>query len=1121
MMQEKQNIPAPDEPTRRIIRGAGKLGLPIADDPDLDLDTNMVISAGAGSGKTTALIERMVALIRSGRTPEELVAITFTRQAAGELQERYFTGLLTARNALMEKEAEGDTRWSIELERVQRALHRSEETFIGTIHSFCSRILRQFPVAAGIPPDFRQVEEADELSLRTAFWRSALIRLEEEDHADLRVLREAEIPDEALYTLFSTFVEQAGVHFPTSGVEAPDWRGVVDRFLPVVQQLGALLPQTNKPDDFMLAVERACRAMEEGMPRTDADRAHVMDLFLMGVSRSKGTELLIKVSYWGDRQSDAYARANDLKKGNDDLVSGRSLLDVLESEILPAVDRRQHWLHDRALELVGSLTAHYRLSRLQQGWLTYDDLLREAARVVRDDSGARKALQERYRRVLVDEFQDTDPEQAALLFHLCASSIDPADWSRNTLLPGRLFVVGDDKQSIYRFRKADFHAFALIFRALEDQNGRHLTLSANFRSDERICSWVNQAMKQRFMEDGSAYQAPWEDLEPHKGCLHAGAAVIRLGIGQQKGRSDKPRTVAEARAIARMIQDAWEREGVPFGDWLLLVRSHTRVPILLQVLSEAGLPVALEGGKGDQASAVLEWIHDLLGCLTRPEDHSALVATLTGPFFGIPDSALYRYRQAGGEWKSLLADAAHLKGVPEQVRSAASALQRWAGWIRESAPVVAWERLLSDSGVAGALRLRTDGDVSVGMLELIGQLMVDWQLRGLDMAACVRELGRYRSGDLKLGLYSDNVPFQDSVRIMTIHGSKGLQARRVVLADASANSYREPRLHVRREGNRLLGWAPVRSGQGFYGKKLLEPHGWSGHVEEEDRYERGEEGRLLYVAATRAIEQLVVCTHLDPDRGKGTWDGWIGHLDDASIPLMEVEPGPDDRVPAFGLRSAAPAGWPAPEERFDVAERIGELSRSTWRVARPSESEEEHAAGKWAPEGEPAVGSDARAAGSAWHTLFESLAAERKKHPEEIDTQRLIQEVLDATAPEVATVLAEQAPSRLRSFMASGLWSALSAADRVLTEVPFSLARDQEGETVLWSGIVDLAFHGEGGWTIVDYKSDRADEETIRLRHSAQIRAYVEAWESLFSSQKTRGMIWSTHLDRALTIIES
>ncbi|MDA0379020.1 MAG: PD-(D/E)XK nuclease family protein, partial [Bacteroidetes bacterium] len=208
------------------------------------------------------------------------------------------------------------------------------------------------------------------------------------------------------------------------------------------------------------------------------------------------------------------------------------------------------------------------------------------------------------------------------------------------------------------------------------------------------------------------------------------------------------------------------------------------------------------------------------------------------------------------------------------------------------------------------------------------------------------------------------------------------------------------------------------------------------------------------------------------------------------------------------------------EERFDPAQRIRELSRSTWRVERPSDAEEGLETPEPATGGESRPGNEARALGTAWHTLFEALAAKRKLPIKEIDTRAIVREVLEASGPVVAAVLETQAEGRLEAFMASPLWKELAAAERVLTEVPFSLAREDGDETVLRSGIVDLAFLGKGGWTIVDYKSDRASEATLRNRHASQIQAYVDAWGSLFSGQRPRGFIWSTHLDRALSIIE-
>ncbi|MDA0874670.1 MAG: UvrD-helicase domain-containing protein, partial [Bacteroidetes bacterium] len=311
--KQAEKKPAPDESARRIIRGHADLVFPVSADPDLDLDSNMIISAGAGSGKTTALIERLVALIRAGRRPEELVAITFTRKAAGELQERFFSGLLGTRETLRKRVLEEGGAWEEELERVESALQRSEETFIGTIHSFCALILRRFSVAAGIPPDFRQVEEADELTLRQAFWRSALAR--KDGNPTLELLRDAEIPDEALHALFSLCVEQEGVDFPLSGVDAPDFAAHVDPFLPVLHRLAARLPHTGKPDEFMLAVQRAALSMAHGLPTTDAQRGHVMDLFLAGVKRSQDCTLRLKVTYWGGKGEPLRTLADNLNKG--------------------------------------------------------------------------------------------------------------------------------------------------------------------------------------------------------------------------------------------------------------------------------------------------------------------------------------------------------------------------------------------------------------------------------------------------------------------------------------------------------------------------------------------------------------------------------------------------------------------------------------------------------------------------------------------------------------------------------------------------------------------------------------------------------------------------------------
>ncbi len=1116
---------APDEAGRRIIRGIRGLSVPVSLDKDLDLTSNIIVSAGAGSGKTTALIERLIALIRSGIPVNELVAITFTKKAAGELQERFFAGLMEAREDIGKRinssSGEVKAEWLLESQRIEAALERSEDAFVGTIHSFCARLLRYHPVAAGIPPDFEQVDDADEQKLRKTFWNRSIRERTEEGDLDLALLREMEIPDEALFHLFDTCIKNAGVTFTQSGVERPE---VVSVFVPIadcMKKIYPLLPQTGKPGPFQLAIERAWQLVQPVAVTTDLERIQVLEIIVSSLKTADPPTFNVTVRQWGKKASESGALAYALRDGEDDLCAGGALLEYVIDTVQPALKQWQHWLHDAALRFVTSLTDAYRDERLSLGWLTYDDLLREANRIVRDHERVREMLQQRFTRVLVDEFQDTDPVQASLMFNLCASSLNPDDWRKNDLLPGRLFVVGDDKQSVYRFRKADFQAFSAVCSALSEKGGRHLQLTANFRSDQRVCAWVNEAIKPLFDEDVAPYQANWQPLEPAKGTLHEGEAVRRVCVGKQAGRAPTTRTVAEARAIASIIHESVDgasgKAEVGYGDWLILVRGHSRVPAFLNILSEEGIPVALEGGKGDEVSDVISLVHNLLRCLVDPTDHVSLAATLTSLWFGVSDADLHAYRIAGGSWNAWLTIPVGNPDIPESMRNASLKLREWAEWTRLYAPLTLWEKILADSGIEGALRQRADGDVAVGMMEMIGELFSRLQGEGKDMPACVREIARYQSGERSLELFSDNVPFRDSVRIMTIHGAKGLQAKRVVLADVIAKKDHKPDRHIWRDGPALNGLAVVKSTVGQYSTRLLEPFGWVQAALEEKRYEQAEENRLIYVAATRAIEQLIVCTHAE--EGKGTWDQLIPALVAAEVDSLEVLPTASDTLPGFRRRKR-PTDWARENAEGDLLDRISALETSTWRVLRPSESEEGELEKAQSSYEGPKQSSrpDGRKVGTAWHTMFESLVAYRKKSVSETDVQDIVQAVLSSADSTVRSALQNVAEIGLLKFVESEVWQTLKNADRVLTEVPFTLQRDEEGEDVLYSGIVDLAFRTDDSWTIVDYKSDAADEKTLITRHASQIEAYVDAWMSLFDDQSCKGIIWSTALGRAIPV---
>ncbi len=1114
MTTQSTHSTARDESARELLRGDRHMAYPVSKDPAVELKRNIIVRAGAGSGKTTILIDRMIALVRSGVAPSTIVAITFTNRAAAELRERFFARLLEVHEVLEERDG---TEWIEERQRVAHALRHSDDAFIGTIHAFCLRLLRQRSLQAGLPPDFRQVEESDELNMRQAFWQQRV----EEAHAtadpDWALLARGEVSWSGVFNLFGVLSSNQSVRFEQSGAERPDLSTVFTLTRLMIEALESIVPPSDDPDEFMTAVERA-RLRLAAASEDDFKRIRVLKALMEGMDASDDPSIKITLNRWDtDRISDLYKLAQRIKKGEDDLVAGRSVKDVLSGPIRCAVLAWDAWLHDVALRFAGQAVEVYRRYRVQQGLLTYDDLLHEATRLVLSSATARRVFQERYRYLLVDEFQDTDPAQAALLFGLCSLDPDSGDWARSQLQPGKLFVVGDDKQSIYRFRKADFQVFATVAEAVVRDGGKEVGLTANFRTDEALCEWINTSVGEVFAMQEAPHQARWERLEPAKGRIGPEQPVVHLAVGKSGQRAQKPRVVAEAAVIAERIRASVASGKSSFGDHMILVRTHTNVPIFLDMFSRLRIPVSLPGGKQKGAESVVRMIHDLFRVLLKPDDGVALIATLRGILFGIKDSDLQAYCATGTAWEHMLRDASTLESAPHSVQMAACTLSHWADTFRKERPGIAFELFLADSGVEGALRSEPNGELLTGMLERIGSLMAAWDMQGYAFAACMRELGRYRSGELNLEPYSVDEPFGACVRILTVHSSKGLQAPYVYLADCLPDASHVTKLHVRREGGQLLGSAPVLRGQAPFDAVELKPRDWSAHAAEEARFEQAEGNRLLYVAATRAQCQLVVSSHAESDKGSGTWDILGPYLDDPLVERIEVDP-PRVQLPKPDPTVIKRPGQDRPAVVYATAIPF-QLDRPTWSLKRPSEKDRHGVSTQDAAKFSGI--SDGMLFGSAMHTLFEAVVAQRKQGISTGDIQQLARGVMERRfGTEQAPNYIKTATEALLAFMKSAVWEMLHAADRVLTEVPFTTESDSGDLAVVTSGVVDLAFRSHGLWTIVDYKTDRASLPEVRARHAPQIQAYVRAWTALFPDEPCNGLIWSTEHDQALSVTD-
>src|SRR3954469_4006546 len=474
-----------DRDSRRIIRQ--------------ELLTNILVEAGAGSGKTQMLADRMAAGVASGVYQiEHLAAVTFTRKAASELRGRFHLAL---EHRLEHAAAE-------EAARVRAALSNLERFFAGTIHSFCARLLRERPVESGVSPGFTELDEVQDLELRKRVWRDFITSARSAGDPVMLDLLDTGVKPGDLDAAFSTICVNDDVEFPPGDGACPDVtaaRKGLDAFWNELQKhLPATIAADTKCPIQKAAVHYRSRLRVE---RTRLDRpATVAALLEIWKCKSEITQ---------NRWSSSAAERRRL----------RDLINPLHAEFRQQVVDRylaqwRQYVYRLAVTLLTRARAHAAAERRRQNTLNYGDLLTLTAKVLRDNPQVRRALQRKYRHLFVDEFQDTDPVQAELVFLLAAaegadSPTTPPDWRSVTLRPGALFVVGDPKQSIYRFRRADIDIYNEVRARLESAtNGDVLSLTSNFRSVASLCEWANTVFKNEFPAEPSSHSPKYARLEP-------------------------------------------------------------------------------------------------------------------------------------------------------------------------------------------------------------------------------------------------------------------------------------------------------------------------------------------------------------------------------------------------------------------------------------------------------------------------------------------------------------------------------------------------------------------------------------------------------------------------------
>ncbi len=1024
-----------------------------------ELDRNLLVEAGAGSGKTTELVTRMLALVRSGVPVESIAAVTFTRKAAAELSRRFRERLEAE---ALERAADAPT--GVILDQALRDLDRG---FVGTIHAFCARLLRERPLAARIDPRFTEVGALDEVRLQDEFWIRWLDRLHATEAPILARLQDVGLRSVELRKAFERVVELSDVEFPVARVERLPTAALHDRLVELVEQGRRLLPRqplaAAKPD-FQERLRRLLFLQRTTDWGRDADLFAALET--LSVSGCKVT-----LKRW-IAPTDDKREVRELEAAFKAFVSG------------PVADALRQWNEHRygiALEFLLPLREAFREDRLGAATLTFNDLLMLAARLLREDADARGELGRRWPYLLVDEFQDTDPIQAEVCLLLASDPSEGHDWRAVRPRPGSLFVVGDPKQSIYRFRRADIEIYGTVRERIVASGGEVLGLTCNFRSVKSIGRFVDAAFGRLFPRSDTVEQAAFAPLNARRDD-EPGTGVFRYRIEPDRGRKDVVGT-ADARAvsswIARRIADG-ERNP---GDFLVLPYRREALAFYARELERRSIPVVTTGA-GLTVETELRELLVLLEALADPGNPVWTLAALSGLFFGVDPDELWLHAQ---QRRSLSFERGEFAD-DSRVEQALAKLREWFDLCRRWPIDSALARIVEEVGLvpmaAGGEMAESRAGSLVHALEVVGA----GALQGAtDLRSAIEAIeGLRESRDIEAPLRPGRT---DAVRVMNLHKAKGLETPVVILAYPTGAEPREPRWHVRRRGPRAEGWFQVVERRNFQDRPRARPPGWDQYAAEEKVFEEAERARRLYVAVTRARDELVVA-ECERTQASSLWHDLHDEIQRLATPLdmPTTEPRARERPAETGADV---------RRQVEVVDRdraaAGEPAYRVTSVTDEPETGEEDGASDSARLAFRGAGGRGRDWGTLVHRAIATMGRGRSGEALARYCRGLLlaagRDVDERGEPcELVELLA-----LLERVRGSAAWRELTLGGQARWELAMAQLDSPSGEAArLVTGTVDALGMG-ATWRLVDWKTDVVEPgewEARRLHYERQVEAY-------------------------------
>ncbi|HSA86011.1 MAG TPA: UvrD-helicase domain-containing protein [Nitrospira sp.] len=1070
-------------------------------------DRNVVVVAGAGTGKTTLLVNRLVHLLMKEPAPVpimQVVALTFTNKAATEMKVRLRERLvaLAQPDADSSRSSDGGAVSCSDLQaryglsgdeiaaRAREGLGDLEKAQIGTLHSFAAHVLRLHPLEGGVDPDFK---EDDGLRFEEQFaaawecWLDRELSRAGQHHPLWRAVLSTTTLESVralARSLCSDLVELDRLQQQLASTAVPqavlDWiRHMADRAHQLMNAYDR--PKRRKVEHMLAAAASLMRLVEkQGLPGRQELTAMEREWL--------GKELGSGVGGWDK---------GDFKEAAALIRTAHQLLSI------------DHAFLNDLLNLLIPLVRGIRENFVRQGWLSFDGLLARARTLLFQHPSVRERIKRDYQAVLVDEFQDTDPVQYEIILAVSERQGSQAnDWHKMALEPGKLFIVGDPKQSIYAFRRADIEAFDRVVDKIATDGGVIRTLTTNFRSDAAILEPVNDVFDRLFERQPLVQPANVRlEVRPQPRPASIGPGV-RLIVTAPKGEDETfdaaEATRAESEVLARWLTD--EVLGHPSmkpGHVALLFRKLTQADAYLDALRRHDIPYVIEGEKHFYRRQEVIDLVNMLRVLDHPHDEIALAGLLRSPLGGLTDRELFELKQAG---LFNYLHAARLEGWPHARAAVVRRLFEHLAWLHRAVamlPLVEAIELMFD-------RLPV---LELAAASLHGEQAVANLMKLKQTAASLADRPHMTLGGF-VEIMMDRLEEQpdesesplaeeslEAVHVLTIHKAKGLEFPIVVLPGLHHGSGREwgvPQVSY--------DWS-----SGIYGISL-DRHRSLGSLLVQHKVrlrEEAERRRVLYVGMTRAKELLLLSgggrsrsvgeTVFDLLQDIGTGEIGIDSTEALKIGGSEmphrVIRAPERKSPRRRLEKATNAGLidhRKTAEQWAIRTARWTEIRETQHHLTPTALGKRAGAliGVTTP-----VRSDAeikRLAGVVAHRLLERWDFSQDPSGLLAQVVSTVQATLGAGDQSHAGAIAESVKELLMTFSRSDVYARLRASDILGREIPFIIPWS---DRQVMEGVIDLLYRLNGELWIADYKTDAISADQVAVR-AEQYRPQGEVYKA-------------------------